>query len=122
MERTGGSTARCAGDEIQALSARSAAAVVAQVDHRIGQRLDRIVQRTDSIEAKQQAPKLVFPAEHALDRIKPFFENGRVEQWLATAPGSFSAARIRVDVRNHAAIENGFAVGVGRNKFVTTPS
>lgn len=70
---------RCAGDETRALSARSAAAVVAQVDHGVGQRLERIVKLTDAIEAKQPAPKPVFPAEHALDRTKPFFEDGRVE-------------------------------------------
>jgi len=34
------------------------AAVVPQIDHRVGKRLQRVVHLTDALELKQQAPKL----------------------------------------------------------------
>src|SRR5208283_3147647 len=55
-------------------------------------------------------PELIFPTEHALDGIEPFFENGGVEERLAASFGCFSTARIRVDIGNHSTIENGFPV------------
>jgi hypothetical protein len=42
-------------------------AEVTQVDHCIGQGLKSVVQPTDSLEAHQQAPELIFPCEHTLD-------------------------------------------------------
>ena len=44
------------------------------------------------------------------DGIKSLFKNSRLEERLASSLGAFSAARIRIDVGDHAAIENGFAV------------
>src|SRR5260221_2413149 len=110
MERTSRITARCAGNETQVSTVRSAPAVVPEIDHRIGESFECVVQLTEAIEAKQQSPELVFPSEHPFDRPESLFKNSRLEERLAASLGSFSAARIRVDVGNHAAIENGFAV------------
>ena len=83
---------------------------MAQVDHRIGQDFKCVVQLAEAIKPKQQAPELIFPAEHPLDGVEPLFENGGVEERLAASLGGFSTAGIGVDVRDHPAIENGFAV------------
>ncbi|SAL36484.1 hypothetical protein AWB69_03494 [Caballeronia udeis] len=56
-----------------------------QIDHRIGERLERVVQVAQTLEAQQQAAELVFPGEDALDGAEAFIENGRVEKRLATA-------------------------------------
>jgi len=48
-----------------------------QVDHRIGQGLERVMQRTDAFEAQQQAPELVFPGKHALDGAETLFKDKR---------------------------------------------
>jgi len=89
---------------------RSTLAEVPQIDHRISQGLECVVQLTEAIESKQQAPELVFPAKHTLDSMEPLFENGGVEKRFAASLESFSTAGIRVDIGNHPAIENGFAV------------
>ncbi|MGO8844488.1 MAG: hypothetical protein ACLQFI_03925, partial [Methylocella sp.] len=61
-------------------------------------------------EPKQQAAKFIFPAKYPLYGIESLFENGRVEEWLAASFGASSTAGVRVDIGNHPAIENGFAV------------
>src|SRR4051812_40103573 len=81
-------------------------AVMPEIDHRIGQGLERVVQPTEPIKAQQQAPELVFPGEHPFDRLEPLVENHRVEEWLAAALGLCSPARVRVDVGDHAAVKN----------------
>jgi len=81
-----------------------------QIDHRVGEGFERVVQRTDALEAQQQTLELVFPGEHALDGAKALFKDGEIEQRFAAAFGDFPAARIGVDIGRHAAIENGFAV------------
>ncbi len=88
-----------------------AVAEMPQVDHRVGQGFERVVQYADPIEAQQQATELVFPGEDPLDGAKAFFEEGGIEQWLAAEPGCFPATRIGVDVGRHAAIEDSLAVG-----------
>src|SRR3954447_25173015 len=82
-----------------------------EVDHRIGKGLECVVQLTEAIKTKQEPPELVFPSKHPLDRLKSFLEYRRIEQRLAAALGLGSTTYIRVDVGDHAAIENGFAVG-----------
>ena len=90
---------------------RSTLAEVPQIDHCISQGLECVVQLTEAIESKQQAPELVFPAKHTLDSMEPLFENGGVEKRFAASLGGFSTAGIRVDIWDHPAIENGFPVG-----------
>jgi len=68
------------------------------------------MQRTYAFKPKQQTTELILPTKHALDRIEPLFENGGVEKRLAASLGGFSPAWIGVDVGDHAAIENCFAV------------
>lgn len=68
------------------------------------------MQVAQPLEAQQQAPKLVFPGEHALDGAKALLENGRLEQRLAASLRRLAPARIRVDVRHHPAIEDRLAV------------
>src|SRR5271165_552363 len=55
-------------------------------------------------------PELVLPGKHPLDRPEAFFENGRLEDRLAAPLRLLSAARIGVDVGNHAAVEDRLAV------------
>ena len=89
---------------------RSILAEVPQVDHRIGQGFEGVLQLAEAIEPKQQASKFIFPAKYPLDGIEPLFKNGRVEEWLAASLGGYSTAGVRVDIGNHPAIENGFPV------------
>ena len=63
-----------------------------------------------ALKPEQQATELILPTKHALDRIEPLFENDRIEQRLAASFGRFPTPRIGVDVRDHAAIEDRFAV------------
>ena len=109
VERTCGILAQC-GHHEEASAVRSILAEVPQVDHRIGQRFEGVVQPAEAIEPKQQTPKFIFPAEHPLDGVEPLFENGGVEERLAASLGASSTAGIRVDIGDHPAIENGFAV------------
>jgi hypothetical protein len=81
-----------------------------QVNHRISQNFKCVVQPAEAFEPKKQAPELILPSEHAVDGVEPLFENGGVEERLAAALGGFPAAGTRVDVRDHAAIENRFAI------------
>jgi hypothetical protein len=65
---------------------------------------------TEAIKTKQQSPELVFPSKHAFNRTKPFLKYRQLKERLAASLGLPSTARIRVDVGDHAPIENGFAV------------
>src|SRR5580692_11188616 len=85
-------------------------AVVPEIDHRIGESLERVVQPTDAFEAKQQPAELVLPSKYPLDRAEALLEDGRLEDRLAAPLGLLSAARVGVDVGNHAAVEDRFAV------------
>src|SRR3954468_1969026 len=82
-----------------------------EIDHRIGKGLEGVVQLTEAIKPKQETPELVFPSKHPLDRLKSFLKYRRVKHRLAASLGLLSAARIRIDVGDHAAIENRLAVG-----------
>ena len=84
---------------------RSALAEMPQIDHRICQGFECVVQLTEAIEPKQQAPELVFPAKHTLDSMEPLFENGRVEKRFSASLGGFSTAGIRVDIWDHPACD-----------------
>jgi hypothetical protein len=81
-----------------------------QIDHRIGQSFECVMQLAESFKAQQQAAELVFPAEHPLDGMESLFENGPIEKGLAAPLGDFSTTGVRVDVGDHAAIEDGFAI------------
>src|SRR3954451_18132239 len=85
---------------------RSALAVVPEIDHRIGKHLEGVVDLTEAVEAKQQAPELVFPGGHPFDRLEPLLEERRVEQRLAASLLLLSAATIGVDVGDHATTED----------------
>jgi hypothetical protein len=85
-------------------------AKVPQVDHRIGQGFECVMQLAESFKSQQQSAELVFPPEHPLDGMEPLFENGEVEKRLAASLGDFSATRVRVDVGDHPTIENGFSI------------
>ena len=81
-----------------------------EVDQGIGERFEGVMHLTEALEAKQQAAKLVFPREYSLNCAKSLVENSLLEEGLAASLGFFSGTHIRVDIGNHAAIENGFAV------------
>ena len=106
----------CAGSDAGAPITKNCSAVeldlaeIPKVDHRVSQNLKCVMQLAQSFEPQQQTPELILPSEYALDGVEPLFENGGVEDRLAAPLGGFSAAWIRVDVRNHAAIENRFAI------------
>ncbi|MFD2274463.1 hypothetical protein ACFS07_34600 [Undibacterium arcticum] len=65
---------------------------------------------TEALEAMQQAPKLIFPGEHAFDGVEPFFKKMAGSKNGLRPRFDFSAAWVGVDVGGHAAIENRFAV------------
>ena len=90
---------------------RSTLAEVPQIDHRISQRFECVVDFADKFESKQQALELVFPGKHALDGAKALIENRGIEKRFAASLGGFSTAGIRVDIWDHPTIENGFPVG-----------
>ena len=69
-----------------------------EIDHRVGDGLECVVQPADALEAQQQSPELVFPGKHPLDRPEALFENGRLKDRLAAPLGLLSAAGIGVDV------------------------
>jgi len=81
-----------------------------QVDHRVSEGLEGVVQFTDTVKAKQQTPELIFPGKQPLDGTESLFEDGGIEQRLTTSLGMLSAARVRIDVGDHAAIEDGLAI------------
>jgi hypothetical protein len=56
-----------------------------QVDHRVREGLEGLVQFTDTVKAKQQTPELVFPGKQPLDSTEPFVEDGGIEQRLTTS-------------------------------------
>jgi len=64
-----------------------------QIDHRVGEGFERVVQRTEALEAQQQTLELVFPGEHALDGAKALFEDGGIEQRFAAALLQIDQAR-----------------------------
>ena len=103
---------RRAGHERVRSSVCSAAAEVAQVDHRVGQGLERIVDVGNGLVAHNHAPKFVLPSEHALNGAKPLFVDVFAEQALGAGLGGFPAARVLIDVGNHVAVEDRFAVGL----------
>ena len=94
------------------LAVRSASAEMPQVDHCVGQGLERVVQRADALESKQQSAKLVFPSEHPFDGAKPLLENAPVEQALAAALGLLAASTILGNVWNQATVEDSLAIGL----------
>ena len=111
VERTSRSTARIRQDRRPITADRTTLAVMPEIDHRIGKGPECFVQPAETIKAKQEPPEFVFPSKHPFDRLKSFLKYRRVKQRLAASPGLLSAAHIRVDVGDHAAIEYGFAVG-----------
>ncbi len=90
----------------------SAAAEVAQVDHRVGRCLERIVDVGNGFVANDHAPKFVLPSEHAFDGAKTLFVDIFAEQTLGAGLGGLSVAGVLFDVGNHVAVENRFAVGL----------
>jgi hypothetical protein len=92
------------------MAGRSALAVVPEIDHRIGQGLECVVELTEAIKTKQQSPELVFPSKHAFNRREAFLKYRQFKEPLAASLGLLSTTRIRVDVGDHAAIENGLAL------------
>ena len=81
-----------------------------EVDQCVGERFEGVMHWTEVLEAIQQAAKLVFPREYSLNYTKSFVENSLLEEGLAASLGLFSGTRVRVDIGNHAAIENDFTV------------
>ncbi len=55
------------------------------VDHRVRERLERVVHGTDALKAQQQAAEGIFPGKHALDGSGAFCEDGRIEMTLVAA-------------------------------------
>ena len=90
----------------------SAVAKVAQVDHRVGQGLEGVMNIADDLKTSQHATKLVLPGEHALNGAKALLEDGRTEQTLGSALGGLSATRVLIDVGDHATVEDRFTVGL----------
>ena len=67
---------------------------MAQVDHRIGERLERVVHVTDAFEAQQQTAEFIFPGKDALDGPEAFLEDGRIKALLAAPLRRFTPAQV----------------------------
>jgi len=67
---------------------------VAQVDHRKGERLERVVHVTDAFEAQQQTAKLVLPGKDAFNSPEALLEDSRIKTLLAAPLRGFTPARI----------------------------
>jgi hypothetical protein len=87
-----------------------ALAEMPEIDHRVRQGFQGVVQLAEPLETHQQTPKLILPGEDSLDGVKAFLNNGEVENRFASTLWRPSTTRIFRNIRNHAAIENGFAV------------
>lgn len=83
---------------------------MSEVDQGIGERFEGVMHLAETLETVQQVAELVFPGEDALNGAKPLFEYRLLEEGLAASFGLFSGTWVRVDIGNHAAIENRFAV------------
>jgi hypothetical protein len=81
-----------------------------EIDHRVRQSFQSVVQFAHPLEAHQQTPKLIFPSEDSFDRLKPLLKNCWVENGFASTLGCLSTTRIFRNIRNYSAIENGFAI------------
>jgi hypothetical protein len=55
---------------------------MAQVDHRVGERLERVVHVTDAFEAQLQTAELVFPCKDAFDGPEALFKDRRTKRCL----------------------------------------
>lgn len=81
-----------------------------QIDHRVGDGFQRIVQFADALETQQQSLELVFPTEDSLNGVEALFEDGEVKELLGPALCCLSATWIGVDVGSHSSIENGLSI------------
>src|SRR3978361_2204481 len=57
----------------------SGLAIVPEIDHRVGEGFDRVVEPSDALEAQQQPAELVFPGKDPLNYPEPLLEDGRLE-------------------------------------------
>ena len=60
-----------------------------EIDHRVGEGLECVVQPADALEAQQQPAELVLPGKYPLDRPEALLEDGRLEDRLAASFGCF---------------------------------
>jgi hypothetical protein len=81
-----------------------------EMDHRVRQGFQGIVQLANPFKAHQQTPKLVLPGEDPLDGGKPFLKKSWIENRFAPTLGRLSTAWIFRNIQNHAAIEYSFPV------------
>jgi hypothetical protein len=49
-----------------------------QIDHRVGESLERVVDLAQVLEAKQKAAELVLPGKDTFDGPKALLEDGRI--------------------------------------------
>jgi hypothetical protein len=68
----------------------SALAIVPEIDHRIGQGLECVVELTEAIKTKQQSPEFVFPSKHAFNRREAFLKDRQLKEQLAASLGLLS--------------------------------
>lgn len=87
-----------AGDFQARLSVYSAAAEMAQVDHRAGQCFEGVMNAGDGLNARDHAAQFVFPRKHALDGTKALLVDRLAEHAFGSRPGGFSVARVLFDV------------------------
>jgi hypothetical protein len=67
---------------------------VPQINHRVGESFERVVDLTQVLEAKQQAAELVLPGKDTFDGPKALLEDSRIKALLAAPLRGFTPARI----------------------------
>ena len=65
-----------------------------QIDHRVRESLERVVDLAQVLEAKQKAAELILPGKDTLDGPKALLEDGRIEVLLAAPLRRFTSARV----------------------------
>jgi len=85
-------------------------AEVPQIDDRLGDGLQTVVQFANALETQQSPLELVFPAEDPLNGVEPLLENDGIKKLLGPGLWCLSCADIFVDVESRPPIEDGLAV------------
>ena len=69
---------------------------MSEIDHRVGEGLERVMHPADAFEAQQEPVEFVLPGEHALDRPEALFEDGGLDG-SACGPASTAFCRTGSD-------------------------
>jgi len=85
-------------------------AEVSEVDHRVREQLQRIMQPADTLETQQQPLELILPRKQPLNGAEAFFEDFRIEEPFRSRLGLLPITLVEWNVGNHAGVEDRLTV------------